>query len=706
MADERRIKQLQELSIARKTLETADVGSGTLKQLIDTIETADEKTFDFKSNLREVFKLVSSVTDNYEIQEKLLKEAVGQLTNQTKKQKSLIALQETLEELEIKKLKLEKESEKVSQRQKKNKEAINKIQQAGNKLLQDALKYTQELFEISHKMQLEGNLTWKQYTEHYNKAFEAARRVNQELGQSVFNSKEMLGIQQQLISDGWKGLTAANLGNISQTVGMMTRVLGAFPQELNIAFQKSYRTLGEQTNQYITALGNRLNAFSNTFGMSLGMMSTLVSEMTSSNNFIARTNMRAQISANESLLKAAALSAEVGLTSTSFISNLAGTAQFGTADEMSILYQGGAYLRGFDTTLFRDQLRAANYDAAIGQLFGSISQTLGGMQEGYLRNEYMRNIGQAFGLSRDDLLQITQNAGNQTELREKIINKLANVETSMKDELSDLKLSVVDRLDNWWKNTELHQSFSKIFQDTGLIGVDGHLKAIIGILSSIRLKQSGQGFSDILGKLSGSNLQFGDKGYLKSLFVKPTQTGLLPAGQIGGSSMVGNNLTGLGKVGLGLGGLTLGVGSNVYGYNQLAKVDKGVATGSQVGGWLANTLGGTAGGAMAGFAVGGPVGAGIGAIAGLLTGIATSVAAEEKKKRALADYEKSARENRKLQVRSQAPIQTGDPVVDAINNMNDNLSRVISGELNLTRQQQYMTNVVDKVKPAAILRDK
>lgn len=144
MADERRIKQLQELSIARKTLETADVGSGTLKQLIDTIETADEKTFDFKSNLREVFKLVSSVTDNYEIQEKLLKEAVGQLTNQTKKQKSLIALQETLEELEIKKLKLEKESEKVSQRQKKNKEAINKIQQAGNKLLQDALKYTQE----------------------------------------------------------------------------------------------------------------------------------------------------------------------------------------------------------------------------------------------------------------------------------------------------------------------------------------------------------------------------------------------------------------------------------------------------------------------------------------------------------------------------------------------------------------------------------
>ena len=48
-------------------------------------------------------------------------------------------------------------------------------------------------------MQLEANLTWKQYTQVYNAAFDATRQMNKEMGQSLANAKDMINTQKCFI---------------------------------------------------------------------------------------------------------------------------------------------------------------------------------------------------------------------------------------------------------------------------------------------------------------------------------------------------------------------------------------------------------------------------------------------------------------------------------------------------------------------------
>lgn len=538
------------------------------------------------------------------------------------------------------------------------------LKRAAGPALDYVLKQNQEIFKVAHEMQLESNLTWKQYSEVYDRAFEATRNLNKEVGQSIANAKDIIQTQNTLLQAGFRGLDATTLTNISSSAYMMAQTLGKFPEELAVAFRQSYRLFGDQTNQFVTNLGNRLNAFSNTFGVSLGMLTGVVSEMMASNSFIFRNNMQAQTAANENLIRAAALSGAIGLTSTNFLSGLAQTAQFGTIEEMSSIYQGGALLQGFDTGSFQQMMQGGQYQGATEMLFSSISQTLGGIEDQYLRAEYMQRIGSSFGLSREELLLITQNAANLGEYTEMLEGKVRDLDTSMVDELSELRMSLSDRLENLFSSGTAAQNLGKVLQDTGLVGTAGYLKAITGMLTLITGKQLG------LGNVAGS---------LASRFIGGgalpiNVSSALPGGTAGtgGVSAMGGLGT-AGRLGIGAGGLAVGVGSNVLGSAIQSNTNLSNA-GANIGGGALNVLGGAAGGALTGFAVGGPigaaVGAGIGAIAG---GINTYLGAKERES-AMQQLE----DERRASARQARTVATGDPVVDAINSMNANLTNVLN----------------------------
>jgi hypothetical protein len=226
---------------------------------------------------------------------------------------------------------------------------LNALLGDGNKLLQKAIANNAELFKISHNMQLESNVTWKNYTKLYNEAYKSVGEANREIGQSVHNVKDLVSVQNQLLGAGWKNIDTKTLTSVSTSVMGLQRTLGKLDARLITAFENSYRIFGDSTDMFVTAIGNRLNAFSNTFGIQIGMLRDAVVNMADANNFIHRSNMQANLRANESLIKAAALSGAIGLTSTTFLSSLAKTTQFGTMEEMSQIYQGGALLQGFDT---------------------------------------------------------------------------------------------------------------------------------------------------------------------------------------------------------------------------------------------------------------------------------------------------------------------------------------------------------------------
>lgn len=587
---------------------------------------------------------------------------------------------------ETKKL-AELEEKREEQQKKLNAEAkkyANILKQEASKALDTVLKQNQEIFKVAKELQLESNLTWKQYTQVYDQAFEATRRINKETGQAISNAKDLIETQNKLLGTGFRGINLGDLGNLSASVSLIQRTLGQFPEELAVAFRQSYRVFGEQTDRFVTNIGNRLNAFSNTFGVSINMLTGVVSEMMTANSFLFRSNMQAQTTANENLMRAAALSGMVGLTSSNFISNLAGTAQFGTIEEMSSIYQGGALLQGFDTGQFQQMMQGGDYQNATEMLFGSISQTLGGMQDQYLRAEYMQQIGSAFGLSREELLLITQNAENLGEYSAELEKKVKGLDTSMVDELSELKMAVVDRLENFFTSTGVVQGFGKVMQDLGLVGTEGYLKQITSTLYVIAAQGGLKSIGGKIGSMFGGSAGGG-------LGINMSNFGL--DGVAGGGAVGKAGLSGMGKLGVAGAGLAIGAGTNIAGRAIQSNTNLSNA-GANIGGGALNVLGGAAGGAMIGSmilpGIGTAVGAGLGAIAG---GINTYLGAKERES-AMQQMEDDRRAAGKA--RRQPVVQTGDPLIDAIERQTAVLENAFTSGFQESIKFQYIADTQSK----------
>lgn len=544
-----------------------------------------------------------------------------------------------------------------------------------SRIYDNIIKQNSEIFKISHEMQLESNVTWKNYTKLYQGAYESAREMNREFGKSLVVAKDLVETQNKLLGTGWKNIQPATLTKVSSAVALLQNTLGSFPTELANAFQISYRQFGDQTDKFVTNLGNRLNAFSDTFGVNIGMLAGAVADMMESNSFLARNNMKAQTLANESLIKAAALSGAIGLTSTSFLSTLAGTAQFGTMEEMAQVYQGGALLQGFDTASFQNKLIGMDYEGATTDLFSSISDTLNGISDHYLRAEYMKQIGGTFGMSREDLLMIMQNGENLNAYSEDLQEKLKGMDMSMTDEIRDLRMNWPDRFERWLENTPVSQGIGGLLQELGLYGTYEPLKSIANWVHIIGTKYMSEsiisGAKTVLGSSSG--------GATQALNRLPSPT----------NSAIGMGT--LGKVGLGVGGAGILTAGNMLGSSIQGDLSRSDASANTLGG-MANIGSGIIGGAMIGGSFGGLPGAAIGAgIGGIVGGINTILSKQNRDRSIIEDISEKASSSADVD-----PVQTSDPIVNAINQMNANLTNVLNGNFTETRRSQFVLNTYHK----------
>lgn len=677
----------------------ADKIPKTLKELSRVIGIAGKTTEDIVEYFNEISpsqakEMIKRINEMYKTEEARLKvyekleDISARFLDKENETRRLISYQ-----LQDQKL-LREEKEKELGQQTKIKEQAQKygdvLENVANRTLGKILEQNKEIFKTAKDMQLASNLTWKQYSQAYNEAFEASRRINQEVGQSISNARELIETQNFLMQGGFRGIDISDLTSLSSSVFSLTRTLGGLPNELLITFQQSYRQFGSQTDQFVTNLGNRLNAFSNTFGVSINMLSQTVSEMTQENAFLFRNNMQAQTRANENLMRAAALSGAMGLNSSAFISQIAGTAQFGTMGEVAQLYQGGALLEGFDTSEFQGLMQQGEYGTGTEMLLGSIGETLGGMDDQYLRAEYMNRIGSSFGLSRDDLLMITANAGNLGEISAELSDKVANIDTSMTDELSDLKMSVVDRMENWWQTTGTSQQLGKTLQDLGLVGVGGSLKFIQGQLAII----TGQSLTG--GKMASS---------IAGRFMKPANSNAMSAPNFLGQQFGGifsssqapkAGMSALGKAGAVGGGLAVGAAGNVAGRALQTNTNKSDAF-ANIGGGALNIGSGIAGGALIGQTlIPIPVvGAGIGAAVGGTVGLINTIAGAQERSSKMQEIEDQERAAARQRMQ-ESPSQTGDPVVDAINSMNSNLTNVLNDNFQESIKMSFVLDTANK----------
>lgn len=668
------------LSDISKVLDTEQPGTarGLSKYFKDVLgKDANVTNAEIRAKLNELKKVYKLEEDRLEVYKTLL--GIIKVYN-----KEEVFLAKELEK-RIKKEKaiLDKNKE-IAEQQKKSKELSKQqadtIRKDVGAALDTIIKKNKEIYEISHELQLQGNMTWKQYTQLFDQAYQTTRDMNKELGKQLFTTSEIVKAQNAMVSAGWRNIDTAQLTSLSAQAALLTRTLGQFPIELQHAFQMSFRQFGSQTDMFVNAMGNRLNTFSNTFGITVNMLSQTVSSLMASNTFIARNNMNAQIMANQSLMQAVALSTQVGINSPSFLTGLSNTAQFGTASQMASMYQAGAYLKDFSTSKFQDMLMNQDYYGATQNLIGSIGSTLGGMEPGYLRNEYMQRIGQGFGLSQDDILQIMTNGNNLSAYTADIQSKLLDVNTSMEDEIKELRMTVVQQLENWWTSSPASQAIGGILQETGLYGMGGLLKSTNAILLAQLALQTMTG-----GKTAIANTL--------SLVTKATGRGALDVAGLSASSLGGGIGSGLGaasKMGsvagsglkMGLGGLAVGGLSNYIGSDIIAKNDSAGLSADIAGGGI-NILGGIAGGAMVGSMFGGPL---IGGLVGGTLGLINTLSSIDKRNAKLEEIDSRERAAR----RQSQVVKTGDPVVDAINNMNQNLSNIISGEFNQSRTTEIL----------------
>ncbi len=568
----------------------------------------------------------------------------------------------------------------AEKKRKENWDQIVKSAKTLKPLLDKAVKSNKEIYEISHKMQLESNVTWKNFQKLYDGAYQATRDMNKEIEKSVHNVKDMVNTQNRLLGTGWRNMNPSDLTAVAGSVMNLSKTLGVLDENLVMAFQNSFRIFGSQTEQFITAMGNRLNAFSDTFGISMGMLQGTVAQMMDSNNFIARSNMNVQMAANENLMRATALSASLGMTTTTFITNLAKTAQFGTMEEMSELYSGGAMIDGFDTGDFQSKMQNQDYTGATSDLFAGISRTLNNIDDQYVRAEYMKRIGGSFGFSNDEMLRIATHGDNLGAYEDNLAEKLKNVNTSMNDELKDLHMTVKDRLDNWFEGSGLSQGLGQIMNEFGLYGLaDPMWQTARGI--QVLILQNSSLLKGFMG--GGGAPGFGATGGWLGAASGTAKT----------NPMVLSNGT---RLAGGLGGLAVAGGTNYMGHKMLVDGNKG----NDFAGGAMNVLGGAAGGAMIGSmilpGVGTAIGAGVGAIAGGVNTYLSKKEGDRKYQENLATEEAERRRNARAV--TGAGFITDDPVVNAINSQTAALVRTLDGNYAANRQMYLTDDQKNKTK--------
>lgn len=544
------------------------------------------------------------------------------------------------------------------------------------KSLDYIVKQNQEIYKTSHAMQLEGNITWRQFRQLYDGAYQSARQLNAEIGKQLYTAKELVATQEKMISTGWKGLSPESLVNVTNSMALLQRTLGDLDARLVNAFQISYNQFGAQTDLFITKMGNNLNAFSNSFGLSVATLQGAVAEMLDVNTFIARNNLEAQISANTSFMQAAALSSGLNMQNINFMGQLGRTSEFGTMSELADIYSSGAILSGFDTSSFISGLQSGEYFDQSKNLITSIRDTLGGMEDNrLLRNEYMRMLQSGFGLSQGDLIAIMNAGDNIDELEKQINEKLLNSTNSMVDELKDLHMTVADQIENFWANSRTSQALGGIMNELGLYGINGMLKIITGIL--VADKAGG-----LLKGLTGNML--GGSGVMANMGI----AGGTQVPYFGG--LIGGNLTGAQAMGLGLGGLAVGAMGKQLGTS--IQTNPNASNADAVGGAILNALGQTAGGAMMGGAIGGIPGAIIGGAIGLGKGIFDASQADKQRQNALEELDAQSRRD----IRASQVASTGDPVIDTLNNGFSNVVNAITGEGEKTRTLTTVVDLIDK----------
>lgn len=561
-----------------------------------------------------------------------------------------------------------------TERQAKLQETIKKTLDSTSKVLDKIVKSNQEIYQTSHKMQLEGNITWRQFRQLYDQAYESARKLNKEVSdhytKSLFSAKELVGVQEKLITQGFKGLDTTTLTEVSASMALLFRTMGNVDDRLVKAFEGSYKQFGDQTGIFIKDLGDRLNNFSNSFGMTVGMLQGTISEMMSSNTFLARNNMQAQLRANESLMQAAALVSQIGIETTGFVTALARVTQFGTADQMADLFQTGALLEGFSTMGFQQKMQGQDYAGATEDLISAIYRTLSGMPEhDYLRNQYMQMIGSGFGLSQDDLLEIMTHGGDIAEYSLAIQEKLAESQGSMEKELKDFHMSVVDRLENFWESSRTAQYLGKFMNEYGLYGINGMMKLVnidLGIIIRNQLMQMKAGVGkDIAGKAAGGATK------LNAGFDPVTMTGAGAGSKATGGAGTFSNI----KPGYVAGGY-LGYQASQNLSSSIMRNQNFESESARYGGGALGVLGGAASGALMGFGLGGgPWGAAAGAIIG--GGMALSNAFNEGSERKAQD--RLIEDQRRIQSRQnqRTASQTQDPVIYRLDKIADTAEKIL-----------------------------
>lgn len=669
------IKSLKELSILPEY--TALGGKDTqdiLKRLIEGRTDELTKTLDILK------KIKSATIDIKELEEditNLIKDTNDLFTKGLSVYpKALEITKKSFEELRKAQKEINKDQEKTNIYLK----AANAIWEDTSRILDTVVRQNKEIYEISHNMQTESNITWRQFTELYKGAYQAARQMNSEIGKHLIAAKDIVATQDKLLSAGWKNIDSATLTNVAGSMALLQRTLGGLDDRLVHAFETSFRQFGNQTDRFITSMGNRLNAFSNTFGMTVGALQGAVAEVLNVNTFIHRNNMKAQLQANETFMQAAALSSQVGITSFNYLSNLVRTSQFGTADDLIDIYQSGAYLQGFDTFDFIDKMSSGRYGdvyEATKNLISSIYNTLTSIGDNkLLRNQYMRGIQAGFGLSQDDMIAILTHGPNLDTYDKEIQEKLLNINNSMLDEVRDLKETIANQFKNWVANNS--ENIGKILNEYGLYDLTSPIRNIYRLLvlnltanlgTTIAKSLFGGGVGSTAGTpgLSGSSLS----ALLRNL---PTEAKWV----LGGS------------------GVSFGIGSNLIGHSLIANNVEN-KTGTNVLGWASNILGGGLGGAVAGSSFG-TTGMIVGGVIGVISGLINSIAAQKEQKarqNAIAELEDiSARYATNRLEHAQA--LTGDPIADILINGFNQVTDAITGEAALDRQLKFTIDLAQK----------
>lgn len=621
-----------------------------LKEFLKGLEKIQAKGFD-------ISKVMKTVKDDLIGWGEVLE---ANFQDTTKIQEGIKAIDETNKNI----LRTEENKKKVLETQK-------KLYADVKRALDGLLKTHQEIYKTSHDMQLEGNITWREFTKLYEEAYTAARKLNDEVGKQLFTAKEMIGVQEKLITQGWKGLDATTLSQVTSAVTLMTKTMGNVDDRLVKAFEGSYKQFGESTSTFLISLGDRLNNFSDSLGVTVGMLQGVVAEMMSSNTFLARNNMQAQLRANESLMQATALVAGVGIETTNFINQLASIAQFGTAEEMSGLFQAGALLQDFSTGEFQAQLQRQEYFPAAEDLISSIHKTLNGMGEGYLRNQYMKTIGTAFGLSQDDLLEIMTHGGDLTELTSKIEKQLEESDKSMQEEIKGLKVAIVDQVEAWWQNTSMSEHLGKFMNDNGLYGLAGIIKTPLLYIAA-KVKQIAD--QKVLG--------LSDK-------LSVTDTTSKAAGGTSVFAPVGKGSR-LAKIG---GGLLIAEGGNIAG-SAIQQSNILPSTAAQYTGGAVQTLAGIGGGILAGSAFGVP-GMIVGGLAGGAYGLYNAHKDSAKRKEADAIAKEERIKAEKAAAYGQTSTTTNDPVVALLQEISNTTKAGFTGVIGTSQENLKYTMSVD-----------